>query len=183
MTLITTNANGNDTLTMHNYITVYPTPPIPTITQVGYTLISSAASSYQWQLNAVDIAGATNQSYTILQTGYYTVIVGDSNGCVNSATEYVLISGVDEMSDRNILISPNPSSGNFTIELLQSENSGEVSIDVVNTFGQKVFSSSEKITSSTFRKEIDLHSESGGTYIVEIKTAAAFFTKKIFITR
>src|SRR5205814_6750009 len=122
----------NDTLKLHNYITVYPTPPIPSITQVGYTLTSSAASFYQWQLNAVDIPGATNQSYTILQTGYYTVVVGDSNSCKNSATTYVLISGVDEARDENIFISPNPSSGNFTIELLQSENSGEVSIDMVN---------------------------------------------------
>src|SRR5213075_2620540 len=48
VTLITTNANGSDTLTLHNYITGYPTPPIPTITQVGYTLTSSPASSYHW---------------------------------------------------------------------------------------------------------------------------------------
>ena len=30
-----------------NYVTVYPTPPFPAITQVGYTLTSSPASTYQ----------------------------------------------------------------------------------------------------------------------------------------
>ena len=146
VTLITTNANGTDTLTLHNYITVYPTPPFPTITQVGYTLTSSPANSYQWQFNSVDIPGATNQSYTILQTGYYTVIVGDSNGCKNSFTIYVLISGVDDVDDAGISIYPNPSSGSFMVEWLNGFMADEVSIDVVNTLGQKVFSSQEKIS-------------------------------------
>jgi len=177
VTLITTNANGNDTLTLPNYITVYPTPPFPTITQVGYILTSSAATFYQWQLNSVDIPGATNQSFTILQTGYYTVIVGDSNNCKNSTTLYVLISGIDEVNDSNISIHPNPSNGNFIVELLQSENFGEVSIDVVNTLGQKVFSSEEKIITAdfskgvrTYKKEIDLSDVANGIYFIEIKT-------------
>ncbi|MEO5675223.1 MAG: PKD domain-containing protein, partial [Chitinophagales bacterium] len=93
VTLITTSANGLDTLTLPGYITVYPTPLFPSISQFGYTLTSSVANSYQWQFNAVDIPGATNQSYTILQTGFYTVIIGDSNGCQNSVTEYILIDG------------------------------------------------------------------------------------------
>src|SRR6185295_14373225 len=91
VTLITTSAIGNDTLTLQGYITVYSTPPFPTITQNGFILTSSAANSYQWQLNATDISGATNQSYEVLQSGYYTIVVGDSNSCKNSATLYVLI--------------------------------------------------------------------------------------------
>ena len=181
VTLITTNANGTDTLTLQNYITVYSTPPFPTITQVGYILTSSPASSYQWQLNAVDISGATNQSYTIMQTGYYTVIVGDENGCVNSTTTYFLISGVDDVSSGNISISPNPSNGNFIIEMLQTENSGELSIDVVNTLGQKVFSSNEKISSAHWTKQIDLSNVARGIYFVGIKTENEFVRKKILI--
>jgi hypothetical protein len=91
VTLITTTATGNDTLTLPGYITVYPTPPFPTITQNGYTLTSSPAAGYQWQFNNVDIAGATNQTYTATQTGYYTVVIADSSGCINSATVYVTI--------------------------------------------------------------------------------------------
>ncbi|HYV90614.1 MAG TPA: kelch repeat-containing protein [Chitinophagales bacterium] len=185
VTLITTNANGNDTLTLYNYITVYPTPPFPTITQVGYTLTSSPASSYQWQFNSIDIPGATNQWYTILQTGYYTVVVGDEHGCVNSFTVYVLISGIDDvMSDGNISIYPNPSSGNFMVEWLNGLMADQVSIDVVNTLGQIIFSSTESRsigTTSGFQKEIDLSNAASGIYFIEIKTASVFVRKKILI--
>src|SRR5206468_2307082 len=75
VTLITIDSSGNsDTLILNNFITVFSTPPFPTITQASYTLTSSPANSYQWQFNSVDIPGATNQSYDVLQTGYYTVV-------------------------------------------------------------------------------------------------------------
>ncbi len=170
VTLITTNANGSDTLTLPNYITVYPTPPFPSITQLGYTLTSSSAASYQWQLNSVDIPGATNQSYAILQTGYYTVVVGDANGCNNSTTEYILISGIDEVRNGSVFISPNPSSGSFTVELFDDFTAAEVSVDVMNALGQKVFSSLEKISSAHWKKEIDLGVVARGVYFIEIKT-------------
>ena len=182
VTLITTNANGNDTLTLYNYITVYPTPPFPSITQVDYTLTSSPASSYQWQFNSTDIPGATNQSYTILQTGYYTVIVSDANGCVNSTTVYVLISDIEEaMGDGSILIYPNPSSGSFMVEWLNGLMAGEVSVEVVNTLGQIIFSSTEKISSTNRTKEIELHNAANGVYFLKIKSQNISLKKKIII--
>lgn len=170
VTLITTSAVGNDTLTMPGYIIVNPTPPAPTITQAGYTLTSSAASSYQWQLNAVNIPGATDQSYTVLQSGLYTVIIGDSLGCVNSASIKVVISGIDEMSDdAGILVFPNPSNGNFTIEFLNVEMWSKVSIDVIDLFGQIIFSSSQSYPVANSKKEIDLNNLAEGIYFIEIK--------------
>jgi PKD repeat protein len=203
VTLITTNANGSDTLTLQNYITVYATPPFPTITQVGYTLTSSPASSYQWQLNSVDIAGATNQSYTILQTGYYTVVVSDSNGCVNSLTVYILISGInDVITDGSISIYPNPSSGDFIVEFSyanlvsnETENgwlnglavgeTDEVSIDVMNTVGQLIFSSIESRSpgTSSFKTEINLSDAASGIYFLRIKTPNTFVYKKIIVEK
>ena len=181
VTLITTNANGSDTLTLHNFITVYATPPFPTITQAGYTLTSSPAVFYQWQLNSADIPGATNQSYTVLQSGFYTVIVSDSNGCVNSASIKVTISGIEELNDGSVSVYPNPSSGNFIIELLNGLMADEVLIDVVNTLGQKVFSSQQKISATAFKKQIDLSNFAHGVYFIEIKTEHEFLRKKIVI--
>ncbi|MEO5674781.1 MAG: T9SS type A sorting domain-containing protein, partial [Chitinophagales bacterium] len=181
VTLITTSANGDDTLTLTNYITVNPTPATPIISQVGYTLTSTFASTYQWQLNSVDIPGATSQAYTVLQSGLYTVVVSDSNGCTNIASKDVVISGIDEVNDdANIFISPNPSNGNFTIQLLKCFGD-EISIEVVNALGQNIFSSAEKITGDKFKKEIDLRSMARGAYFIEVKTINGFARKKIFL--
>src|SRR6185295_13776086 len=122
-------------------------------------------------------------SYTILQTGFYSVVVSNPQGCISSSTLlYVLISEVDEMSgDGGISIYPNPSSGNFTVELLQTENSRDVSIDVVNTLDQKIFSYSEKIPSRDFKKQIDLSNIADGVYFIEIQTENEFLRKKIVV--
>jgi len=75
---------------------------VPTITSAGgtnqlcpgssLTLTSSAGLSYQWQLNGVDIAGATNQTYDITQGGSYTVVVNDpiNTSCTSTSTAFVV---------------------------------------------------------------------------------------------
>jgi PKD repeat protein len=191
VTLITTTANGNDTLLIEDYVTVHPTPDFPDITQSGYTLTSSPANSYQWQLNSTDIPGATNQSYDVLQSGLYTVVISDSNDCTNAASIDVLITGITETKNNmTISVYPNPSSGNFIVEWMNGSMIGEVSIDVVNTVGQTVFSTAEEISSSQFKKEINLVDVANGVYFIEIKTennlSYPYFStvrKKVLITK
>ena len=176
---------------MFDYITVYATPPVPVITQLGYTLTSSPASFYQWQFNAYDIPGATNQSVTAVQTGYYTVIIIDQNGCYNSTTIFVLVTGVDEVADEaGISIYPNPSSGSFMVEWSRLNRdglmAGEVSIDIMNTLGQIIFSSAESRSignSTSFKKEIDITRFADGVYYIMLQSENIFFIKKLMIAR
>jgi PKD repeat protein len=190
VTLIATDANGNsDTLTLPDYITVYTNPFVPVITQTGNVLSCSPAGSYQWQLNLVDIPGATNQLYTILQSGLYTVIIGDENGCTAQASFDAFLVGISEMDENSFVnIFPNPSSGSFTIEFSASED-GWLEIKVVNTIGQIIFSATDKISSPSFsegvhsdKKEIDLGNIAVGIYFIEIKGEHEFFRKKILIS-
>jgi len=185
VTLITTDAGGNsDTLTLDNYITVYTNPFAPVITQTGNVLSCTPASSYQWQLNSVDIPGATNQAYNMLQSGLYTVVIGDENGCnAQSSVDASLvgISGVEE----NFLVTvfPNPSDGSFMVELLNGQMAAVVSLCVTNTLGQEVFSSVEKITVADWKKEIDLSDDARGIYFIEIKTKNADADSDFFVVR
>ncbi len=183
VTLITTTSSGNDTLTLSDYITVYPTPAIPTITQNGYTLTSSPAASYQWQFNNIDIASATNQSYTATQTGFYTVTIADSNGCTNAATVYVLITGMmDLINDDDFSIYPNPSSGTIFVVWVSGLKRGEIIINVLNTLGQEIYSAREMV-SDHLVKEIDLSTIAEGIYFIEIKNEDTSARKKIVLTK
>jgi hypothetical protein len=166
VTLITTSINGNDTLTLPGFVTVYPTPSFPVITQNGTTLTSSVATSYQWQFNGVDIAGATSQSYAATASGFYTVIITDENGCTNSTTLYVEITGIEDFFDGiEFDMQPNPSYGTFQVS--GSGLTGELSFEVVNTLGQQLFFEEEAVN-GLFRKEIDLSLIAPGVYYVRL---------------
>jgi PKD repeat protein len=179
VTLIVTEANGNsDTLTSPDYITVFATPPFPTITQNGYTLTSSLAATYQWKLNLDDIPGATNQSYDVLQTGYYTVFVTDSNGCSNSANLYVQIVGIDEVNGFNFSSFPNPSSGLLNITWPNDLPDDELKLDVFNALGQLI-SSSEGKFSTTNNFELNLSDRAPGVYLIQLRTNEFVASKKI----
>ncbi len=183
VTLISTNASGSDTLELDNFMTVSATPAAPTITQVGYTLTSSASSTYQWQLNSIDIPGATNQSYTILESGYYTVVITDAPGCFSYNTVYVLITGIENIFNGNeISISPNPSNGNFTIEFSDENISDDVAIEVMNALGQKIYLWKGNISSAN-KKEIQLSNLAAGVYFISISSSDFRNTQKLLIDR
>jgi hypothetical protein len=117
------------------------------------------------------------------------VIIGDSNGCVNSANKYVLITGIDDvLNEGDILIYPNPSNGAFMVELQNGINHNELTIEIVNALGQILFSATKQTASKEiWKKEIDLCSGdarscvSTGIYFIGIKTINSFARKKIVI--
>lgn len=178
--LISCNAYGCDTLLMQDFITVNPTPAFPVITQTANVLTSSPAAAYQWQLNAADIPGATNQSYTATVSGFYTVIISDANGCINSASVDFLITGIADLDDYPLVsIYPNPSNGNIVIEFSNTLNS-EIMIEIFNSIGQQVFVSHEKLTSFPHKSLIDIK-QPPGLYFIDISNTDNWFRYKLIV--
>ncbi len=107
---ISVNAsNLCDTVTATINVTVNPAPAIPTISFVNNILTSTSATSYQWYLNSNVIPGATSQSYTPMQNGFYTVVVTNANGCsATSASFDVLGLSAQEISSSQLQVFPNP---------------------------------------------------------------------------
>src|SRR5436190_2379312 len=93
--LIASNSITSDTLTLTNYITVYPYPPPQGILQSGDTLFANqGAVSYQWFENGVIIPGATNYYYVALESGNYNVVATDDNDCEVEAVIFDVIAKI-----------------------------------------------------------------------------------------
>ena len=172
LTYTVTGTDGNNcTNTDQVVITVNDLPTVPVITSFSMILTSSAATSYQWFSGSDLINGETAQTYSPTQSGLYSVEITDSNGC--SATSDGFIFTFSALTSLNktgfIEVSPNPSSGMFSISFGSSDAR---SIKVFNASGSVVFNSSNPIS------EIDLTNQSKGVYFLKIET-----DNKIYITK
>ncbi len=179
VTLVVTNANGIDTLTLPDYITVNATPATPVITLTGNVLSSSLADGYQWQLNTVDIPGATNQTYTVIQSGLYTVVISDLNSCNNSASTTVTLTGITSIADPIISVYPNPSNGVFILEL-RGMPSDKIMIRLINVLGAEVYATISSLPASG-KQSIDVSNLAAGTYMLEIAVENYQLVKKVLI--
>lgn len=92
--------------------------PTPVIIATGSQLqTDDTFSSYQWYLNDTAIAGATTDSCTMTQSGYYTVVVTNANGCNGASLPYVFNLGVHNLSmGTQLNIYPNPANTNIYID-------------------------------------------------------------------
>ncbi len=129
------------------------------------TATASTGSSYQWIDCATNtaIAGATNQTYTVPQTGQYSVVVTNANGCSDtSACITVNAVSINELSKLNIQVNPNPSNGIFNLTLNASV---EGVILVTDAMGRFVGSQTLNGTSSV----VDLSNTVTGIYYLSVK--------------
>jgi hypothetical protein len=67
-----------------------PLPVTPVITQNNLVLTSSASTGNQWKRNGQDISGATQQTYTVSQSGIYTVVVSNQS-CLSSPSNAIAV--------------------------------------------------------------------------------------------
>jgi hypothetical protein len=88
------------------------------------TLTASGANTYTWSTNQTD----TNITISPTIPTIYSVTGTDSNGCINSDTITQVVTNCNttdistiEVSNNHITIYPNPSNGNFIIEINSSE--------------------------------------------------------------
>lgn len=76
---------------------------------------------------------------------------------------------------------PNPSHGNFTLEISQLNPNEKVLIKIFSSSGQNVFFSNLKSISNSLTKEIDLGSAPKGFYIIHIQINNRKITRKLTI--
>lgn len=133
------------------------------ITMTGIILTSNqVGATYQWlDCNSAmsPILGEVNQSFTPIVNGVYAVVVSKSN-CKDTSSCYLIstIGIIRESTSQSIRLFPNPSAGDYTIDL------GRVCKDVFIS----VFDSKGSLISKTAYQD-------GKTFIVRIDEAAGFY--------
>lgn len=172
--------NGFGCSELSDSVVIIPgTNPQPAITIVGNTLTSTPFSSYQWYLNGNLIPGATNQSYTALQNGQYTIEVIDANGCAGEADTLFIMTGLNpDVEEAAVEIFPNPSEGTVNVRSIQGLN-GPVTIDFVTLQGKIL--SSFQFNSLQDTKTLDLTSFSAGVYLLKIQSDQAALIQKLIL--
>ena len=167
--------------------TIVPTTSsVPTITVAGNLLTSSPATSYQWFLNGNQIAGANNQSYSIVQSGLYRVDVIDSKGCglTSTAVNVTVTSIVNvDPSSIGLRVSPNPvTSGEFYVQM-ELRKKADLNISLLNNLGQTVYSYNIPDFTGRFSRSVKPGMLAPGIYYLRIQHDNKMYVKKILFVQ
>lgn len=122
-------------------------------------------------------SGQNTQTATGLLPGNYTVCVTDADNCTLCDSIYVgSVVGINEISSSTMYVSPNPSSGEFTIYNAQCTM---CDLEIYNIMGEKIYS--DKIANrKSYIAHLNFHE---GIYFLKIKSENAVITKKIILNR
>ena len=125
--------------------------------QTSKTKFGLSVGNYSWRIRGA--CGINGTSWATPFTGYeYYTLGGDR-----------LLNEIQSNSQlTNISIYPNPSRGEFNIEIL-SMDSQEIEIRVVNSMGQKIYNKRVEVE-GIHKQNIDLSNYSKGIYNLSIKT-------------
>lgn len=168
--------------------------PTPTITNNGCALATPyyANATYEWQWNGVTQQSGPSRFFTITAitgTGYYTCII-TIGSCTYPSTdiyfEYnpnsnpLCVTAIDEIVLSKLLLSPNPSSGNFTLSF-ETERAEEVQLKIFDAIGQLVKEEAPVKVSGAYSKQINLGNAAKGIYILQLKAGSQTINKRIEI--
>jgi hypothetical protein len=159
-------ANGCDSL-VTLVLTINSVSDITTSTSGITITANNAGATYQWlecDNNYAVINGETGQSFTALVNGNYAVELTE-NGCVDTSTCVAItsVSIIENSFGNELLIYPNPTSGNFSIDLGSIFENSVISITDISG---KLVESKTITQSQVLNLSIN---EPEGVYILSVK--------------
>jgi len=161
-------------------LTIYNSPPSPTITQSGNQLTADAGyPSYDWYLDGVYLTTTTVNTLDITQSGSYEVFVTDQNGCSSFSNAFNgSYTGIENVNEISLLIYPNPTDGKLFIEF--GFNSS-IQLELINILGETMMA--KNIPANTRELELNLSAFASGVYFLVIHSNENEVTKKIVLQK
>jgi hypothetical protein len=178
VTLIATSAIGSDTLTLTNFMTVYPYPPPQGIMQAGDTLFANpGAVSYQWYYNGTAIAGGTNYFFVSILNGDYNVVATDLNGCEVEAVIFNVVDVPSMQHESYFEIYPDPVTDDLIIPTSAHQSDAALEIQIYNIPGEKVMD--VKLDGSRRNNvTVDVSGLPAGYYFIRINSQRQFLNSR-----
>jgi hypothetical protein len=184
ITVYATNICGAGQPSPNYNVTVNPIPAAPVVTaDENYLLSSSAPDGNQWYFNGSPISGATGQTYQVTEEGEYWTIV-TLNGCSSEESNHiqVIFTGLDEMTQGNVVVYPVPNKGRFTVSVdIPGEQT--FSIFVYNDLGVRIYEMREFHVNGKTQQYIDLMNPPAGMYTLVLAGDRQTITRKLFVSK
>jgi hypothetical protein len=132
--------------------------------------------TYLWN----DPAAQTTMDADSLFSGTYTLLVTDANGCTSTTTAFVdQPVGINEMNIGTFSIHPNPSNGNFTVNLRGLYNE-EYAFEIRNIIGKLVYAETFNGKAVNY-VDLNLSESNKGVYFLTISNSKGKRTEKLII--
>jgi uncharacterized repeat protein (TIGR01451 family) len=104
-------------------------------TDEGALLTASEGDHYQWFLDGEPIEGATEQEFSALEDGNYSVQVDIDFPCSDSSiSTFIVVTSIEEWEGREIKLFPNPMTTTATLDL--GELQGPIQIEIYDILGK-----------------------------------------------
>ncbi len=143
--------------------------PDTSVTKIDSTATLEAnlggANSYQWvECGGSAISGATSQSFQPSQNGDYAVVIDQGGGCMDTSNCHTITTvGIgDYREDAPLALYPNPTKGDFTLEL--GKTGRDLRMRITDLQG-RVVKERESINSARVQFELD---QPEGVYLVHL---------------
>jgi hypothetical protein len=168
---------------------------VATVTPAGATTVCSPSTvllygntcsgyTYQWQKKDGSgvyqpISGATSANYTATVSGWYQVEVSSGSShswssgvevTINSCRLADTPNNADLSAGSMLTVFPNPNKGEFTVAVNSlDENDKIISIEILNSVGQLIYSSEQNVSGSSVEVPVELNENyPDGIYMVRV---------------
>lgn len=173
-----TAANGMDSIIITNLM-IISKPTIPGISMIASDSLGCniAGTNYDWFRDGIQLPYHT-KNIKYWQGGDYQAIVYEGNCASDISPKFNFAStGIEDLKGNNIKIFPNPSKGNFYIQLEKPLQNSVIYI--YDFLGKNIHQQNIKNTQTVL--EINPNELKTGIYLIEIKSDSGIWKEKIVV--